>query len=165
MCCSHRSLPPAIEFPKLGCAAIQTGLEVGVRFCSQGTRGSSLRLLHGRFTLAVGESPSWKMWIGLPRAGEFPGALWAYWDLAAAGTHLRGPFPNLKGPWGQGHGWVKLLGFGTNCKDAALGISGRERGNTKEMWRLINLFLSFTLPSHCSWSGEIIYATLGWACL
>lgn len=88
---------PAMEFPKLG-------LEVGVRLCSQGTRGSSLRLLQGRFTLDIegkffmenvvraarggGESPALEVLeISVQVA---PGGAWACRGLAAAGTHLGG---------------------------------------------------------------------------
>lgn len=138
--CSQRSGPPAIEFPKLGCVGIQIGLEVGVKLCSQGTRGSSLTLLQGRFTLDSRGKSMENMVQAAQGRGRVPssgGGTWGSVGMLQFGRSCDsswGPFSNLKILAGQRCCWVALLGFGADCKYAALGISGRERGNTKEIW-------------------------------
>lgn len=59
-------------------------------------------------------------------------------------------FPKPQDSMGQRHCWVELSGFGADCKDAVLEISGREMGNTMERWGLIYFFLLFTPLSCCS---------------
>lgn len=106
---SRRSLLPTIKFPKLGCAGVQTGLEVGVRLCSQGTRGNSLRLDTGGKSFVVVRAAragveSLALEVLARSVQVAPGArgAWAWWGLAAAGTHLGWrPFPNLRIPWGR----------------------------------------------------------------
>lgn len=101
--CPQRSLPPAIEFAKLGCAGIQIGLEVGVRLCSQRQRANSLRLLQGRVTLDTAEKSFMENVVraaqGRGRVPSPGGDTWECVDMLEFGSSWDSycrPFPNLK---------------------------------------------------------------------
>lgn len=53
-------------------------------------------------------------------------------------------FPKPQDSMGPRHCWVELSGFGADCKDAVLQISGREMGNTMEKWGLIFFFTIYS---------------------